>query len=369
MVVQHQSEMKDDPLTSAYLIGYKIFQKRLVKSILKCFLCIIPLILLLQICIFVSTPNFFQFAKYGLLFAQTYHAAFAAFVHLYENNWIDDLMSPFPFWDIHAADEKIKTKIKKETKIIKTYVVLTALGSLLWGSLVVYSSFARNSVSYIPDYIFSVVRLTAHVIIFLIIAHPYQIVYITQVMKFQMYLFNNYIEEVCCMYEEGKDEENLVNDRKYQEEINLKLKLLVRRHCDFKRWRTRCLEIIHTFIIPFSVDAGVHLFLVMYFIVTREQSPTIVICYNVIYIFLLLSVFVGVIVGGETLQDESDNTFTTLVMTKWYNFNCANRRTFLLILCNNMQPIKLDFSRDIAINYRLGVAICKAVYSTVSVFH
>ena len=144
-------------------------------------------------------------------------------------------MSPFPFWDIHAADEKIKTKIKKETKIIKTYVVLTALGSLLWGSLVVYSSFGRNSVSYIPDYIFSVVRLTAHVIIFLIIAHPYQIVYITQVMKFQMYLFNNYIEEVCSMYEEEKDEENLVNDQKYQEEINLKLKLLVRRHCDFKR--------------------------------------------------------------------------------------------------------------------------------------
>ena len=56
---------------------------------------------------------------------------------------------------------------------------------------------------------------------------------------------------------------------------------------------------------------------------------------------------------------QSDNIFTTLVMTKWYNFNCANRKTFLLMLCNSMEPINLNFSKEIAINYRLGVAVRK----------
>ena len=54
---------------------------------------------------------------------------------------------------------------------------------------------------------------------------------------------------------------------------------------------------------------------------------------------------------------QSDNTFTTLVMTKWYNFNCANRKTFLLMLCNSMEPINLNFSKEIAINYGLGVTV------------
>ena len=54
---------------------------------------------------------------------------------------------------------------------------------------------------------------------------------------------------------------------------------------------------------------------------------------------------------------QSDNIFTTLVMTKWYNFNCANRKTFLLMLCNSMEPINLNFSKEIAINYGLGVTV------------
>ena len=67
------------------------------------------------------------------------------------------------------------------------------------------------------------------------IAHPFQILYITQHAKFQMYLFNKYVEEVCCVHEKENLEENLLDDEIYQEEVRLRLMFLVRRHCDFKR--------------------------------------------------------------------------------------------------------------------------------------
>ncbi|XP_063914733.1 uncharacterized protein LOC135131113 [Zophobas morio] len=107
----------------------------------------------------------------------------------------------------------------------------------------------------------------------------------------------------------------------------------------------------------------------MFSFLTTTESTTINTCCNALFGFLAGSGFVTMIICGETLQDESDNTFTTLVMTKWYNFNCANRKTFLLMLCNSMEPINLNFSKEIAINYGLGVTIFKAVYSTISVFY
>ena len=54
---------------------------------------------------------------------------------------------------------------------------------------------------------------------------------------------------------------------------------------------------------------------------------------------------------------QSENTFTTLMLTKWYNFNCENRKIFLLMLCNSVKPISINFSGEIAINYRLGMAV------------
>ena len=149
-------------------------------------------------------------------------------------------MGSFPRWDIDTAGAEIKKKIEKEAKLIKTYVIWNSSAGLLWGSVAVYSTFVifppRNFVLYASDYLFSIFKLTAHIAILAMMGHPFQILYITQQVKFQMYLFNKYIEEVCSVDEGEKKGKSLVDDEKYQEEIKLRLKLLVRRHCEFKRY-------------------------------------------------------------------------------------------------------------------------------------
>ena len=147
-------------------------------------------------------------------------------------------MSILPLWDIDTAGETIKNRIKKETKIITTFTIVTSLLALLWATVVVYSSFdilpPKNLVLYTCDYLFSVLKLASHVIVVAFMAHPLQVVYATQHVKFQMYLFNKHIEDICSMDDE-ENEEELVDDERYQKEVRRRLNLLVKRHCELKK--------------------------------------------------------------------------------------------------------------------------------------
>ncbi|KAJ3657157.1 hypothetical protein Zmor_016181 [Zophobas morio] len=264
-------------------------------------------------------------------------------------------MCILPLWEIDTAGEKIKNRIQKETKVIRTFTIVASFLALLWATIVVYSSFAilpqTNLVFHTCDYLLSVLKLTSHVIIFAFMAHSLQ-----------------HIEEICTMMDPEENEEYLVYDERYQREVRRRLNFLVKRHCEFKRWRTNTLRIMDKLILPFSACAAVLLFMGIYSFLYIGESATIVICSDVLFNILAGSCIVATIMAGEALQDESENTFTTLMLTKWYNFNCENRKIFLLMLCNSVKPISINFSGEIAINYRLGMAICKTVYSAISVF-
>jgi hypothetical protein len=60
----------------------------------------------------------------------------------------------------------------------------------------------------------------------------YQIIYITQHIKFQMYMLNALIERLGSDVE---DSHNLIRDDVYQEHIESKLKMIINRHCDLIR--------------------------------------------------------------------------------------------------------------------------------------
>ena len=146
-------------------------------------------------------------------------------------------MSSFPLWDIDTAGEQIKNKIKKESKIIQTYVISNTISCQFWVSLMLYSQL--TTLPHRNDGLngcYCMLSLIVYVIDFAMLGHTYQFLYVTQQVKFQMYLFNKYVEEVCRMDEEETEEENLVDNQRYQEEVKLRLTLLVRRHCEFKRY-------------------------------------------------------------------------------------------------------------------------------------
>ena len=148
-------------------------------------------------------------------------------------------MSILPLWEIDTAGEKIKNRIQKETKVIRTFTIVASFLALLWATIVVYSSFAilpqTNLVFHTCDYLLSVLKLTSHVIIFAFMAHSLQVIYTSHHVKFQMYLFNKHIEEICTMMDPEENEEYLVYDERYQREVRRRLNFLVKRHCEFKR--------------------------------------------------------------------------------------------------------------------------------------
>ena len=98
MNFHHQNEMKsksnyiqpelitsltfvDDPLKPAYVVGFKIFQNKFLKPVLKLLFFILPLILVIEICIFASSPMVFDLAKNGLILMQISHVRNTIFAH------------------------------------------------------------------------------------------------------------------------------------------------------------------------------------------------------------------------------------------------------------------------------------------------
>jgi hypothetical protein len=75
-------------------------------------------------------------------------------------------------------------------------------------------------------------KMTMYLWALVVQAHAYQVIYVTQHVKFQMYMSNALIESL------GSDVEgweNLIRDKVYQEQIESKLKMIIDRHCEFIR--------------------------------------------------------------------------------------------------------------------------------------
>ncbi|CAH1369726.1 unnamed protein product [Tenebrio molitor] len=75
------------------------------------------------------------------------------------------------------------------------------------------------------------------------------------------------------------------------------------------------------------------------------------------------------IIAGQSIETESDKMLSTFMIPKWYTWNKRNRKTFLIMLSNSVAPIKIKFTENVAVNYALGMSICRAIYTMISVFH
>jgi hypothetical protein len=68
--------------------------------------------------------------------------------------------------------------------------------------------------------------------IFVMIAHAYEMIYVTQHVKFQIYMCQTFIQ---AMTDGTDSEETLMYDADYQHLTESRLKYLIKRHCDFIR--------------------------------------------------------------------------------------------------------------------------------------
>jgi hypothetical protein len=171
----------------------------------------------------------------------TLQATLGMFVVLLRNRMIEDVMEVIDLWDVKSAGEEVESKIKRESRAINIFVVVNTTAMLVWASATVYSVddevFFNNWL--IQQWFFGqskflilFTKLTFFVSAPCMTVHGYQIIYAFQHVKFQIYMFNKYVEELTKGFKTC--EWKLLSDV-YQNEVNFRLKFLVKRHCDFLR--------------------------------------------------------------------------------------------------------------------------------------
>jgi hypothetical protein len=172
-----------------------------------------------------------------------FQALLAIVVLLVKNYIVENGMNVIELWDASSAGNDVKLKIARESKQINTFVVINTALALLWASLVMSSGDNHGERIFVQqildklsahqaNFFMVIFKMTMYLWALVAQVHAYQFIYITQHVKFQMYMCNALIESL------GSDVEgweSLIRDKVYQEQIESKLKMIIDRHCDFVR--------------------------------------------------------------------------------------------------------------------------------------
>ncbi|RZC39024.1 hypothetical protein BDFB_005188 [Asbolus verrucosus] len=294
-----------------------------------------------------------------------------------KNRLVDDVMAHINLWDIDNAGEEIETQIMNESKIINLFAVAnTSLAVITSISYIFPNAYDEEMILVFRIYqevfsgqsvFFSTFhRLTYCMLCFIMTAYPYIVIYITQHVKFQLYMFNKYIKELMDDYDGA--EERLICTEGYQKEIEFRLKFLIERHNEFIRWRNETLKLTANLIIPFIIcGCLVSMSLVVFVIEFSDDLRNM---------FWRLSTFTVVgftsnaslVLAGQAYETESEKILLTLMMLKWYNLNHKNKKNLFIFMTNSMEPLKIQFIEIFGINHPMGVFMCRIVYMTLSLF-
>jgi hypothetical protein len=172
-----------------------------------------------------------------------FQAVFAFVVILLKNHIVENSMKVIDLWDISSAGNDVKLRIARESKQINMFVVINTTLTLLWGTNIMSSRdndseqiFFQHILDKLCPHLANsyafILKMTLYLAGLAMEVHSYQIIYITQHIKFQMYMLNAHIERLGSDVE---DSHNLIRDDVYQEHIESKLKMIIDRHCDLIR--------------------------------------------------------------------------------------------------------------------------------------
>jgi hypothetical protein len=152
-------------------------------------------------------------------------------------------MSAIELWDISSAGNDVKLRILRESRQINAFVVVNTTLLVLWSTSYILSCHKDPEVIFIQIIFDKLCPGEANICVFIfkttmyleglaMVASTYQVIYVTQQVKFQMYLCNAFIEGLNIHFQELEDP---IRNNIYQKGIESKLKMIIDRHCVFLR--------------------------------------------------------------------------------------------------------------------------------------
>ncbi|EFA02840.1 odorant receptor 281 [Tribolium castaneum] len=377
MDYSEKSLMQGDCLKLLKVISSDIFQPKLVKLILLIVFGVHLIVDLLTLrALLVNELDFKEFVFYGPVFFGSFYGMMALLTLVLKDDFISNLKQEFRLWPLDCAGDEIYSQIKFENKIIKIFVVfnciVTFIGSYLYFLPLDSDNETFYAVRFIeenyPDHrnlLHGLYRSTFLIFGYAMTVHVYQVIYNSQHLRYQIIIFTEYVASIGNP--DKRKENELFYDKGFQKVVYERLKFCIMRHQEFLVISNKKVGDMRVFIVGYSLCGCLLGISLTFYIFSgkfyREHFPRVAVaCVGAV------ATFWAVITAGQAIESEYDSALSTLLgKIEWYYFNDSNKKNYLVMLINLMQPWKIKFSEEYAVNYELGLGIVRAIYSIVSV--
>nr|XP_015835422.1 PREDICTED: uncharacterized protein LOC103312914 isoform X2 [Tribolium castaneum] len=296
---------------------------------------------------------------------------------IFKGKIIHTLPDDISLWALDSGGEKIHSEIRFKARMVTIFVICNTL--LIIGGIILnliplsddlHVYFALRFIhEYFPNHKTCLIILLKAsifpVIPHMLVVHAYQILYYTQHSNFQIQLFNKVIAEV-DFWETPLRETELFYSKPYQKGIEKKLKFCIQRlQVLINAYIVKTKE-IGTLIALFAICGVLMGIGFSLYLFSGKFTPE----YYLRLTFMTLvavTTFSSIIWGGQSTETIITEMITALCQVRWYNFSQTNKKLYLILLTNMMKDRKIKFTENYSINYQLGLAIVRGIYSIMSV--
>ncbi|XP_044265522.1 uncharacterized protein LOC123011882 [Tribolium madens] len=366
--------MTDDHLKLIKFISSDIFQSTPMKILLGSIFAIHVIVDLITVYYMLSTFDAKLFINYSSVFLGDFYPLLAIFVLLYKSKVIHNLKNELELWSTDSTSKKLQSKINLNIKFLKMFVIFNSLLFIVVGVTFVqplskdYDVFFAYRLihEYFPNYghIFEFLYRTTYLLTsYIATVLPFQIFYYCQHTNFQLQMS---IEQLKNLTKWSEDDENLVDNTKYQTEINRRLKICIQRSQNFIRLHSEKIKEISKFIAGFALCACLLGIGVIFYLISGNFTPEYYLRMGATSV-AGITTFAATMWAGQSTESAIDDMVTSLNEVEWYNFNQSNKKLYLIFLTNSMKTRTIKFTENYSFNYQLGLGIVKGIYSVISI--
>uniref|UniRef100_A0A3F2ZEQ2 Odorant receptor n=1 Tax=Phlebotomus papatasi TaxID=29031 RepID=A0A3F2ZEQ2_PHLPP len=152
------------------------------------------------------------------------------------------------------------------------------------------------------------------------------------------------------------DDPNLENKKQF-------LKTIYILHCEILK-KFRIFNDVYFYV--FTVQAGSNALIIMFiFYIIRIET-------NIVFVPLVLGIYFqfGLLcIFGEFIFSKSEDIFTDLYLTKWYEFDLSDQKVFLMMMCISKYPFGLKAAGMYDINIVMFIQVIKAGFSFCAILY
>ncbi|KAJ3656677.1 hypothetical protein Zmor_015731 [Zophobas morio] len=370
--------MRGDCLKLIRFLGSDLLQFKLTKICFVITLLVHVVMDLIQIyfltCVY---DNSSEIVLYTSVLLGNFYPMLAIGLLLNDSKLADHIKDDFDVWEIDSAGKKVETKIRQEVKYMTIYIVITFLttvcGSILFAINLSHDLEWFFALRFFKDYfpnqytILAVLYKATFICIgYSMIVHAFQIIYYTQHLRYQIMLLNEHILNIGNS-DPNVNEEELFYNKEYQTTIETRLRFCIKRWDEYLLVYNDKVSRIRNMVIFYALTGwllGISFAIVM---VSGKLTPDYYPRQATALLALILT-FCASIESGQATETQMEEMASVVNEVKWYNFSKHNKKLYFIFAMNIMTERKIQCSENYSVNYILGLAIVRGIYSIGTVF-